>query len=246
MLVVYLAGAWFLGLWAASYFSLELFVWAGLGGVGLLAGVILRRKRPLGLILACAGFLGLGGLRYTAVLPHIDEHHIAYYNGTREIIITGLVVDEPDVRDRSINLRVKAEEIRFRDGAAQSVSGLIQVRTFRFPPIDYGTRLTLSGTLETPPEDEAFSYKDYLARQGVHSLISLPAVEIVSESEGSPIYRTIFALKAKAHHTINALLPNPQAALLAGILLGNDNGLPPDLAADFRSTGMTHIIAISG
>jgi competence protein ComEC len=34
--------------------------------------------------------------------------------------------------------------------------------------------------------------------------------------------------------------------LLTGILLGNDNGIPPELAEDFRTTGMTHIIAISG
>jgi predicted membrane metal-binding protein len=31
-----------------------------------------------------------------------------------------------------------------------------------------------------------------------------------------------------------------------GILLGNDSGLPPEVADAFRVTGTAHIIAISG
>lgn len=42
------------------------------------------------------------------------------------------------------------------------------------------------------------------------------------------------------------MLSDPQAALLSGILLGNDNGMPPELEDAFQATGMTHIIAISG
>jgi competence protein ComEC len=41
-------------------------------------------------------------------------------------------------------------------------------------------------------------------------------------------------------------LPEPQASLLNGILLGDDSGLPADVQDEFRLTGTTHIIAISG
>jgi len=190
--------------------------------------------------------IGLGGARYTAVQPTLNAHHIAYYNGTTGVTITGLVVDEPDVRDRSVNLRLAVEEMVLDNATAVPITGLIQVQTFRFPLIKYGTRLSLTGNLETPPEDEDFSYKDYLARQGVHSLMSLPEVTVLAEGEGHPIYHAIYAFKLRAEATINQLLPNPQAALLVGILLGNDNGMPPELVDAFRITGTSHIIAISG
>ncbi len=251
MLLVYLITGWFFGIWLASSHTLAEAVWLGVGVAGCLLGIGLRSRpsttlRVAGLVLACAGMAGLGGARYTAVQPEINESHIAYYNGTANVTITGVVVDEPDVRDRSVNLRLLAEQVMLEEGMPVPVSGLVQVRTFRFPVVAYGTRLTLSGALETPPEDEEFSYKDYLARQDVHSLMSLPVVTVLAEDEGSPVYRAIFAFKARAQTTINQLFPNPQAALLTGILLGDDNGLPPDLADDFRATGMTHIIAISG
>jgi predicted membrane metal-binding protein len=38
---------------------------------------------------------------------------------------------------------------------------------------------------------------------------------------------------------------DPRVALLSGILLGNDKGITPELGDDFRTTGLTHIIAIS-
>ncbi len=43
-----------------------------------------------------------------------------------------------------------------------------------------------------------------------------------------------------------AALPEPQASLLTGILLGDDSCLPKATADAFKTTGITHLIAISG
>jgi competence protein ComEC len=42
------------------------------------------------------------------------------------------------------------------------------------------------------------------------------------------------------------LFPPPESALLAGILLGDDSRMPPELTQAFQDTGTAHIIAISG
>jgi competence protein ComEC len=246
MSVVTMGVGWFLGLWLASLWEIPTAVWLSLSGAGLLAAGLARRQPQWRWL--CLGLLavGLGGARYqTAVVP-INEAHVAYYNGRHNVALTGVVVDEPDVRDRYVNLRLAAEQITFPDGTTQPVTGLVLVRTFRFPVTEYGARLVVNGRLETPPEGVEFSYKEYLARQGIHSLMALPRVRVLDENAGSPVYHAIFTLKARAQATINRLVPEPQASLLSGILLGNDNGIPPELAEAFRRTGVTHIIAISG
>ncbi|WP_373291199.1 ComEC/Rec2 family competence protein [Pilimelia anulata] len=43
-----------------------------------------------------------------------------------------------------------------------------------------------------------------------------------------------------------APLPDDQGGLLPGLVLGDTSRLPPAVAADFRSTGMTHLVAVSG
>ncbi len=45
---------------------------------------------------------------------------------------------------------------------------------------------------------------------------------------------------------IYQIFPDPEAGLLAGILLGVEGGIPEELMEDFRTTGTAHIIAISG
>lgn len=246
MAIIYLGIGWLAGIWLAANFDWPVSTWFALAVLALLGCLFTRNRTSLRLSLLCLAAVGFGGMRYATAVPVINSAHIAYYNDTEQIALTGLVIDEPDVRDRFVNLRVRVEEMTLPETANQQVSGEILVRAFRFPVIAYGMRLKLEGRLETPPEFEGFSYKEYLARQGMHSLMNLPQVTVLSEGEGSRFYHAVFAFKSRAQAVINQLIPDPQAALLSGILLGNDNGISPDLAEAFRVTGMTHVIAISG
>ena len=246
MLVVYLGIFWFIGLWLASVTAVNP-TWLLTGGLlSLIAAFLLRRRRNTAVILVCVGIAGIAGFRYHTALPTIDESHIAYYNNTDDITLTGLVREEPEITDRSINLRLDVASVTLSDGRTYPVNGLVQVRTWRYPEIKYGMKLELYGRLETPPADGDFNYRAYLERQNIYSLMSLPRVTVLAEGEGSPLYHTILTIKHRAQDSITQLLPSPQSALLSGILLGNDNEMPPDLADNFRNTGMTHIIAISG
>lgn len=212
-----------------------------------------KLPHPTPLILACLALLNLGAARHTLSVPDLNQpNHIACYNfnsdcaPTRDITLTGLVTDEPDIRDRGINLRIKVESIELADGTIQPVSGFILVQTPRLPIIEYGSRIQVTGQLTTPPTNEEFSYRDYLARQNIHSLMSWTQPTLLQENQGVPLRHLLLAIKHRAQTTINHLIPEPQSALLNGILLGTGNLLPPDLEEDFRRTGLTHIIVISG
>lgn len=74
----------------------------------------------------------------------------------------------------------------------------------------------------------------------------LPEIEVVEENVGNPVYAGILAFKTRAQSIVNRLITDPQAALLNSILLGNRAGLDDAVRADFRRTGMAHVIAISG
>lgn len=45
---------------------------------------------------------------------------------------------------------------------------------------------------------------------------------------------------------VYTLWPDPEASLLAGILLGIESGIPPEVREAFVATGTSHVIAISG
>jgi len=212
--------AWIVGIAVAHWLDLP---WPVVVMVGLpfLGALFLYRGMPraqlwAGLALA----LIAGAFRLAYFQPIFDENHIAFYNDDETPVkVTGLVVDEPDVRDYYINLRLKAEVLQ-RGDTSQPVEGLILVRAPRYPERFFGDRLTVTGNLETPPVFSDFSYKDYLARFGIHSMIRRPHVELVESNQGNAFWTALLNFKARASDTINQILSEPSASLLNGILLG--------------------------
>ncbi|MBC7249990.1 MAG: DNA internalization-related competence protein ComEC/Rec2 [Anaerolineae bacterium] len=246
MTLVYLSSAWLLGIYLASLFPLPS-EFIGLATALPVALVVLWwRERPIRLAGVCGLVLLLGALRFNASTPRFDEHSLAHYNDTGWVTIQGVVVAEPDVRATYTNLRLRADTITLEDTSQHQVRGLALVRVPRYPEYRYGDRLEIRGLLETPPEFTDFSYKDYLARQGVYSLLRRPQVTLLERGRGNPFWAALYFLKRRAQDTIARLLPDPQAALLTGILLGVESGIPADLMTAFSTTGTTHIIAISG
>ncbi|RLC66429.1 MAG: hypothetical protein DRI48_04660, partial [Chloroflexi bacterium] len=246
MTLVYLAAAWHAGIALAEAFSLPWQALPVLGVVALLGWLLWRDDERVRLGALCVLALTLGAGRFWLAVPHFDDRSLASYNDVGWVTLEGVVVGEPDEREHYTNLRVRAERLTLPDGAEREVAGVVLVKVNRYPERRYGDRVLVAGVLETPPVFEEFSYRDYLARQGIHSLIRRARVTLLGENQAHPLLYYLFVFKRYAQSTIACIMPEPQAALLTGILLGVETGIPDDLMEDFAATGTTHIIAISG
>jgi competence protein ComEC len=71
-------------------------------------------------------------------------------------------------------------------------------------------------------------------------------MKLLEPDRGNSLLAIIYGFRDRAYVVIQQILPEPQASLLSGILLGVDAGLPVVVQEDFHATGTTHIIAISG
>jgi competence protein ComEC len=246
MALVYLTIAWLAGILVAERVGGLWWAWLALGGAALIGLGLARKSATWRLACGLTLAFALGAARYSAGVPHFDADDLATYNDSGFVTVEGLIVDAPDPRDTHVNLRVRAEKLALDDAPAFDVSGLALVQAPRVGVYRYGDPLRVIGQIETPPVFEDFSYRDYLARQGVHSTIRYAQVEVIGERRGSPIRRATLDFRTHAAEVIARLLPDPEASLLAGILLGDESGIAPDVRDDFNATGATHIIAISG
>jgi competence protein ComEC len=246
MPLVYLGTSWFIGIALASalHLPIELLLPALLVPIG---GLFLwRHDRRARLIWISFIFAICGDIWFTLRLPHFDQNSLSTYNGIGVVTIEGVIAGPPDVRDTYINLRVNADRLTTPDRSPHAIEGAVLVRPSRPAEFHYGDRVRVTGQLTAPPEFPTFNYADFLARQGVYSLIDRPRVSVLAHDQGSPILSIIYGFRNRAYVVIQQILPEPQASLLSGILLGVDAGLPVVVQEDFRATGTTHIIAISG
>lgn len=201
-------------------------------------------------VIAALIFLGtaLGGMRFITAQPEFDEGQIAWYNDDQSVQrLVGVVVEPPDIRDNNIQLTIQAERIELGGLRQQvKVEGLVLVRVPSEGEWDYGDRLILDGELHTPPEDEDFSYRAYLVRQGIYSYMPFAYPSLLGTGEGKPVLAAIYTIKQRGLDLVYRYVPDPEASLMAGILLGVESGIDEDVEKAFRDTGTTHVIAISG
>jgi competence protein ComEC len=246
MPLVYISIGWLAGIWIASLLTppLEAILIAAL--VPIMGMVLWWRETRWRMIWLATLFSIFGAIRFNLAIPHFDQNSVKTYNNTGEVTLEGVIDTEPDVRDTYINLRVNADRLTLPDGTSGSISGVVLVRPSRPAEFKYGDRIRVTGDLVAPPEFATFSYKDFLARQNIYSMIDRPQVNLIAHDQSSPILSAIFAFKDSARNTIRKILVEPEALLLNGILLGDDAALPLSVQNDFRGTGTTHIIAISG
>jgi len=252
--------AFLTGILTASRASLPVVAWLILAGIvvllTILSKVMLPRFAPVWLgrsaqfwflatlLLLC---LTLGALRYQISSPKVDSSQISRYNDLPyDLLITGWVHSPLDVRDTHSNMQVMVTASDTGEGDKEA-KGLLLVRLEGEETFKYGEVIRLRGALSTPPEGEEFSYREYLSRQGIHSyLSSVKVTRLPVPCSGNPLLRWIYDFKDKALGVIYEIFPDPEASLLAGILLGTDSGMSPQVQQAFRDTGTTHIIAISG
>jgi competence protein ComEC len=246
MRLIYIALGWVAGILLAasntSGASVISLYWLGLVGLAIVAAWLSWSEYNWRMATVALVAFTLGGLRFSLVTTSSD---IARYNNSGGLTIEGLIVAEPDVRDNRVFLRVEAETVA-QAGQTVRTSGLVLLQTPPTIDFHYGDQIAATGLLITPAEYDTFSYADYLARSGVYSIMPNAAVEVLSSNHGSSFFSALFNLKERAHETINRHLPDPQAALLSGILLGDESGIAPELADDFSKVGASHVIAISG
>ncbi len=191
----------------------------------------------------------LGGVRYCLAVPDFDDpDFILNYAGLGSPVeVRGLVVDFPDRRDQIQNLRIKTESISIKgEKGVNPVYGYLLAKIPVESEAFYGDLVHLSGYLDLPPEEEDFDYRIYLERKNIYAYLPNAELKVLESDQGLFILQAIYGLKANALECVYTLWPDPEASLLAGILLGVESGISDQVQEAFRDTGTTHIIAISG
>lgn len=159
----------------------------------------------------------------------------------KEVVLVGMVSDDPDVRltNKHLNIKLKDKDVN------------ILVFVGRDKEVAYGDEVKVKGILEEPENfitnsGKEFNYKRYLANQDVYFMIKNAQIEILSSGNGSKIYSLLFKIKNSFMRNINQVISMPESDLGNGLILGARGGFDEDTKNEFINTGTIHIIALSG
>lgn len=238
MTLVYLGFGWLVGLVWAMVCPLKWPIWLALTPFPITAAWLQRNDRRYWRISLAVCFSLFGAARCQAFQPQLD---LAQLNGQGRVTLEGYVAEEPAAHVDTVQIIIQVERIALE--GPRRIAGRVLVEAPLYPEYHYGDRLSIAGRLQAPA---AGSYQKYLAVKGIYSIIRQPRVELLDGKGGSWIKRGLMKARGVMQARIDRILPDPEAALLSGILLGNDQRISRSLLDKFNATGATHVIAISG
>ncbi len=105
-----------------------------------------------------------------------------------------------------------------------------------------GDRLRVSGTLGVP-EDAGFA--GFLSRRGIAAELRVSEFERLGPAAFAPI-RWAQSVRSLIGRSILASFPPREAGLLLGLAVGDDSRLDPVVERDFRASGLSHLLVVSG
>jgi competence protein ComEC len=95
-----------------------------------------------------------------------------------------------------------------------------------------------------PEEERGFDEASYLHRRGMHVVLRADRYAIVGRRGG--VGGVADRIRAMLATSISPGLEGERKALVAAVVLGEDEGLPAELRDRFRTSGLYHLLAVSG
>jgi competence protein ComEC len=145
-------------------------------------------------------------------------------------------------RRSPFQVRVPAQ-VRRLDRVAVREAVLLELPRGRSPP--QGALIETIAKIERPrPPEDGFDEAGYLRRRGVHVVLAGGSWRQVGRRGGVPGLAD--ELRAYMARTLAPGLGGERRGVLAGVVLGEDEGLSDELRDSFRASGLYHLLAVSG
>lgn len=162
-----------------------------------------------------------------------------------EAEVSGTLCELPDAQYGKYYYELQVDSI--------SVEGAPKIEKVRFSsqkllPMSPYDQITCCLHFYLPPAGEGFSSRAYYASKGIPILAFLDeyAEPQYAPAEKRPLYYYALVIREKTEEALFSMLPETEAGLLSGVLLGDKAAVSEETIADFRASGASHLLAVSG
>jgi len=162
--------------------------------------------------------------------------------------VLAVVVSEPETRGEPQSFRVRIETVLESEMAETEALEGEHLRVVRpaYPRFRSGDEIELAGEITPLNSIESPGFRTYLERQGVVASMEYPEVTVTGYRGRAGITEAINDLRSELAQALERSMPEPEAALAKGMLLGQRDGIPDDVEEEFNDAGISHLIVISG
>ena len=222
-------------------------------GTGAALAAVLAAVRPGGMrvapVIGIALLVGIvaGGLRWSVAAPTAGRAGVETLPTDTPLRMIGVVSDEPTPRGTAHDLVLEDVVLRDPNLGDGPTPGRLIVRVPRAFAVQAGDQVGLEVTLRAADaaDLEEAAYRERLRRQGIGALGSAWELQVIGHRSNAMLEAPASVRRWLLDGLVRTV-PEPEASLGAGILLGVRAGMDPAIRDAFAVAGLSHVVAISG
>lgn len=228
----------------------------------IIIGIIFtwRKKNLTAWIICPIIFFAIGGLRFLAV-DNLPSNDVSKFAG-QSVQITGVIREEPQIKIlpnalTQVRFVVDAESIKIK-GTEKEISGGLILTYYpkegeEIPTARIGDKISAGGNLKLLTNYNNPGQIDGVTRMkatGITARMSAGKTGIsIEEVDGGlwiKFLRLVAAIREHYRESMAEVMSREDAAAIFAMLFGGYAGLNPELVEDFATTGIVHILSVSG
>lgn len=173
-------------------------------------------------------------LKNIAVWRHHSEKPLALCGVVKTVEEDGLI------------LKIAVEKVSKCDALKTKFPGLVELKAPVSEDVKIRDSIQFFGKIKIPETDSFgighFDPKRYYSRRGIFATIDNPKLKIIENGKFGWLSTVRMFLRSR----IQKILPEPSAGLFAATFLGYSRDVPKELRNQFSTSGLAHLVAISG
>ncbi|MCX5709116.1 MAG: ComEC/Rec2 family competence protein, partial [Candidatus Omnitrophica bacterium] len=208
------------GIYAAGLFKPRFEFFYSAGVLFLIFSLFLFKRKNIFIVCLCISLFALGAaaLKNFKFLAGDHISNFAYYQNDSVYSVSGAVKSEPAREGAQSKFLLEATTIE-HGRAKYNCRGLVLVKLNYPPDLFYGDEIVLTGSLYRPYKSlEVFSYRDYLARQGIYCLMSVKLAKL--KRHRFSFTKAALSIKNKMEKIISGNLSSEAAGIMLAMVLG--------------------------
>lgn len=217
---------------ASVYLISENIFWLSVFSGIFFTTILALAKKEWGVTLACMVIGASFGAWYVNQSFQPNE-----YEGWlgEDINIEGVIVTDPVMNDKNQQVTL------LPNGFHQYIRASLYTEILN---AQKGDRVWIRGQLELPENFSDFDYIGYLQRWNIYAVLKKPRVIVIKRASWS--WRTPLLQLREFVIKQAKVFPTNEGSLIVGMLIGQRQHIPDEIAKAFKTTGLTHIVAVSG
>ncbi len=224
----------------------------------LVTGIVLfipkgRFRQFTALILPTSLLLG----QVMMIVPDLlrPQNHILYLYSNDKVSLEGKLYKPPEIMIKKVRLYLDAERLYKGDiNEGYDVSGKVRITIYETGiQVKYGDKILVKRVRLHRPRNfknpGAFDYEAYMAARGVYVIGGVSRnnrIEVIERADRRDIFAFIYGIKRRMIDFIDSAIPNREASIMKGMVLGERGTIPREIRRIFIESGIAHLLAVSG